>query len=443
MILLLGVYRLLLPLLFLAAFPGWLIKMLRRNGLGTGLTERIALYTDPPDFEPCGAVHFHAVSVGETLLALKLIRQWRLTEPARPFLLATGTATGHAVATHAAIPGLRVTYAPLDFPSMVRRYLDRFSPSQIVLIEAEVWPHLLLECHRRKLPVRLVNARMSPRSARRFRKFAKPLQALYSILDSVAIQEEEDRTIWTSLGIPNSRIHLTGSLKFDPQGSPIPKHRKEFQNILDPFGADRPVILAASTHPGEEAWIAMAIRHAAPHALPVIVPRHAERRASVLQDLAKAGFSAALRSAHPAPSQTNILVIDTTGELVDWTAHADVVIIGKSFLSTGGQNPSEAILAHKPVIFGPHMQNFQPLANHLVQSGGALTADNPESLCRAIRSALSPSQAMRMTQIASTILARHHGATRRTLDLLDSSRPPQFDASGVCHFPNQSLQFIP
>ena len=166
------IYRLLLPLLFIAAFPGWLVKMLRRGGFATRLGERVARYSIPAATEPRGAVHVHAISVGEALLALKLIRAWLVRDPGRRFVLATGTATGHHIATAAAIPELRVTYAPLDFRSMVRRYLTRFEPAQIVLIEGEAWPELLLASRQRGIRVTLINARMSPRSACRYRRFA-------------------------------------------------------------------------------------------------------------------------------------------------------------------------------------------------------------------------------------------------------------------------------
>ncbi len=424
----LAIYRLLLPLLFIAAFPGWIVKMLRRGGFGTRLGERAALYTTPLEYEPCGAVHFHAVSVGESLLALKLIREWLASEPERRFVLATGTATGHAVATAADIPGLRVTYSPLDFRWMVRRYLERFEPARIVLIEGEVWPHLLLDCKRRNIPVRLVNARMSPRSARRFRRFAAWLRPIYRLLDAVAVQEPEDAGIWETLGIAPRKIHDTGSLKFDPGSGTLPARQPEFQRILDAFGKNRPVVLAASTHPGEDAWIAGAIRDASPDALAVLVPRHAERRAEVKSGLERAGFLVALRSSFAETAATgdhrHVLVIDSTGELRDWTAHADVVVIGKSFLSTGGQNPCEAILAGKPVVFGPHMENFQPLASRLVASGGALAARDAGELSRAILAALDPQNAAAMTRRASALLARHEGSTRRILALLTAGNSP-------------------
>jgi 3-deoxy-D-manno-octulosonic-acid transferase len=412
-------YRLLLPLLFLAAFPGWILKMLRRGGFGTRLGERAALYSSAPDYEPCGAVHIHAVSVGECMLALKLIRAWLAREPDKRFVLATGTATGHAVATAANLTNLRVTYSPLDFPSMVRRYLARFEPAEIILIEGEAWPHLLLACKKRGIRVSLVNARMSPRSARRYRKFASIVRPLFSMLDAVAIQEADDAEIWRDLGVDERKIHHTGSLKFDPGGDAVPVRRSEFQKMLDAFGK-RPLILAASTHPGEDAWIATAIRNALPHALPVIVPRHAERRAEVKHDLEAAGFHVTLRSdiQHPAESTGQVFLIDSTGELRDWTAHADVVVICKSFLATGGQNPGEAILAGKPLVFGPHMENFEPLASHLVAARGCIRTSDESSLQAALIAALDPETTRVMTCNASQVLARHEGSTQRILALL-------------------------
>jgi 3-deoxy-D-manno-octulosonic-acid transferase len=426
----LTLYRLLLPLLFIAAFPGWLVKMLRRGGFGTGLGERVSIYQIPEEREPCGGVHVHAVSVGEALLALKLIREWLVVEPERRFVLATGTATGHAVATAAKLPGLRVTYSPLDFRWMVRRYLQRFEPSQIILIEGEVWPHLLLECRRGGIPVRLVNARMSPRSAARFKRFADWLRPIYQLLDAVAIQEPEDAGIWRELGVAPEKIHATGSLKFDPGSGALPKRRGEFQEIIDAVAPGRKVVLAASTHPGEDVLMATAIREAQPEALIVVVPRHAERRAEVRADLVNAGFSVWLRSRMEKPAEAAgscpVLVIDSTGELADWTAHADAVIIGKSFLSTGGQNPCEAILAGKPLVLGPHMENFQPLVARLIAADACISLADASELPAAIHAVMDPLRARELTQRASALLDCHHGATRRILALLDPEIPVIF-----------------
>jgi 3-deoxy-D-manno-octulosonic-acid transferase len=422
----LAIYRLFLPLLFLAAFPGWWLKMLRRGGLGTRLGERAALYGSTPEFEPCGAVHVHAVSVGESALAIKLIRRWMKTSPETRFVLAVGTATGHHVGTSARVPGLRVVYAPLDLPSMIRRYLRRFEPARLVLIEGELWPNLLLACRRQGIPVALVNARMSPRSERRFRRFAPWLRPLYAMLDLVAIQEKQDAGIWQTLGVMPRRIHHTGSLKFDPSGGNLPVRRPEFQRMLDGFGSSRPIVLAASTHDGEEAWIASAIRAADRHALPVIVPRHAERRAEVKSALEAAGFAVTLRSTMGGATSNggDVLVVDSTGELGDWTAHADVVVIGKSFLATGGQNPCEAVLARKPVVFGPHMENFEPLATCLVAANASLRVAGADDLAAAIRRCLDPGVAGMMATAALEVLSAHDGATERILELFAAVKKP-------------------
>ena len=416
----LALYQLLLPVFFVLSFPGWLVKMMKRGGFGSRLGERAAIYTTPLEWEPCGQVHVHAVSVGETLIALKMLRQWLKEEPDRAFVLATGTATGHAIATEAAIPHLRVTYSPLDLPFMVKRYLDRFEPSQIVLIEGEAWPNLLLACEVRNIPVRLVNARLSPRSARRYLKVKDWLRPHFARLDAVATQEKLDDTIWQELGVAASKIHLAGSIKFDPGSGSVPTRRPAFQEQIDAFGLHRPIILAASTHAGEEPWIAHAIRDAAPHALPVIVPRHAERRAEVKAQLEREGFETILRTEFKTPSDPSrgCLVIDTTGELRDWTAHADVVVIGKSFLSTGGQNPAEAIIARKPLVFGPHMENFEPLAGHLVSSCGCIRANGQQELSAAIATALDPDTTARLTNAAADLLSNHEGATSRVVALL-------------------------
>ena len=414
-------YRLLLPLLFIAAFPGWVVKMIRRGGFGTRLGERAAIYTTRLDDESCGAVHVHAVSVGETIIALKLIREWLKTSPERKFVLATGTATGHAVATGAGLENLRVTYSPLDFPWMVRRYLNRFEPARIVLIEGEAWPNLLRLCRKRRIPVHLVNARLSPRSARRYGKARAWVRPLFSMLDGVAVQEKQDAAIWENLGVAAGKIRHTGSIKFDPGSGAHPARRPEFTGLLDAFGPGRPTVMAASTHIGEEAWIAEAIRAAGGNALPVIVPRHAERRAEVKADLEKAAFTVSLRSAFvpPADPANACFVIDSTGELRDWTAHADAVIIGKSFLSTGGQNPAEAILARKPLIVGRHMENFEPLISHVIAAGGALQVSDQAGLTAAIRTALDPASRELLTTAAAKVLAVHEGATARVVEWLE------------------------
>lgn len=417
--LVLGLYRLVLPVFLLLALPGWLVRMGRRGGFGSGLRERFSIYRPPLEAEPCGAVHLHSVSVGETMIAVKLVRAWQAREPGKRFVIATGTATGHAVALEAALPATRVTYAPVDFPLCVARYLARFEPAQIVLVEGEAWPRLLLACRRRGVPVRLVNARLSARSERRYRKLAAVIRPLFGMLDAVAAQEPADLARWEALGVPRAKIHITGSSKFDPGAAVLPAQRPDFARMLGCFGAGRPLLLAASTHAGEEAWLGRVARELG--VLFAVVPRHAERRAEVRSDLEKEGFEVVLRSAFqpPADPAKACLVIDSTGELRDWTAHATVVVIGKTILGHGGQNPAEAILARRPVLFGPHMENFEPLASSLVAAGGAGRFEDGDALRSALGALLGdPAMRERMVTRAAAVLHGHDGATGRILDLL-------------------------
>jgi 3-deoxy-D-manno-octulosonic-acid transferase len=410
-------YRVLLPVYVVVALPGWLWKTAKRGGFGSGLGERASIYPDELEFEPCAAVHVHAVSVGETLLALKLIRAWRERDAEAVFVLAVGTATGHAVAREAGGAGVRVVYQPVDFRFMVRRYLDRFQPTQIVLVEGEMWPNLMLECASRKVPVRLVNARMSPRSRRRYTKLAEWVRPVFSKLDWVAVQEAEDAEVWSMLGVND--VKVTGSLKFDPGAGASPRSREDFESMLQSCAQGRPVVLAASTHFGEEEMIGRAVRDAGGFYL--CVPRHAERREEVKQALLAEGFDVVLRSNFRTAVEPSIstLVVDSTGELASWTASADVVVIGKSFFGVGGQNPAEAILAGKPLVFGPHMENFEPLASRLVASGAASRVSGEGELLEILRDLLAhPEGCHEGAQAAKAVLEGHRGATGRILDQL-------------------------
>lgn len=419
--LVLACYRVMLPFWLLLAAPGWVVKMARRGGFGSGLGERFAIYTTPPEGEPCGAIHVHAVSVGEALLALKLIRAWRERDPAARFVLATGTATGHEVARRAELADVRVTYVPVDLRLCVASYLRRFEPARLVLVEGEMWPHLLLACRRRGVPVMLVNARLSPRSEARFRAVAPIVRPVFGLLDGMAVQEPEDIARWEALGIDRAKLRVTGSMKFDPGAGALPARRPEFTAMLAAFGPGRPVVLAASTHGGEDAWIGAAVREAWPQALFVTVPRHAERRAEVKASLEAIGFEAIARSAFTPPQDPAraCLMVDSTGELRDWTAHAAAVVIGKSILGIGGQNPAEAIQARSVLFFGPHMENFEPLAARLASRGGAWRFTTAEELATGLKHRLGdPAAAEAACSAAAEVLAVHSGATSRMLDFL-------------------------
>ena len=419
------IYNLLLPVFFIVAFPAWLIKMWKRGGYGTGLLERFGRFKRKVSEEPSGVVYVHAVSVGEVFIALKLIKQWQLMEVPPRFVLAATTSTGHAVARANAPDGVRVIYSPLDFGWIVRAVMRRFKPRQVVLIEAEAWPHLLNTSRCMGIPVAMVNARLSDRSERRFKKYAKLIEPLFAMVDLVCVQHEGDAKRFAHLGIDESKIQVTGSIKFDPSGGTMPQTRESFQAMLDDFGVagdqGRKMVLLASSHDGEEKLVAEALRASGSEALLVAVPRHAERRADVVADLESSGFEAILSSRYTSPKDAKraCLLIDSTGELCDWTAHADLVVIGKSWLAQGGQNPAEAIIASVPVITGPHMENFEPLVGMLRDAGAITILSSADQLGLAIRDLLGDEEgSQQMCQRAKKVLASHEWATKKTVEVL-------------------------
>jgi 3-deoxy-D-manno-octulosonic-acid transferase len=414
------IYNLLLPVFLVISIPGYLIKMKKRGGFGTGLSERFGIYRKPASQEPQGGLYVHAVSVGETFIALKFIREWCKTH-SEPVILATSTATGHQVARDAALPQVRPLYSPLDVPGLSGRCLDRFKPKAVVLIEAELWPNFAEACHSRKIPMVMVNARLSPRSEGRYAKVRGITRLLFERLTALAAQNENDKGRFARIGVNPDIITAPGSIKFDVMGDEPKEIREDFRSILDTLRGGKPVVLAASTHAGEEALIATAIREAG--GFPLIVPRHAERRPQVTADLQQAGFTPLLRTAGEIPAEipANVCyVADTTGELRDWTALADVVIIGKSFLAKGGQNPVEAIAARKPVITGPDMTNFADLVTLLKKEDGILACEAGE-LASTLRTALDGSpETQARTERAYNALHVHSGATRRSVELVET-----------------------
>ncbi len=411
----------------LFALPGYLLKMKRRGGFGTGLLERFGWYRVPASEEPQGGLFIHAVSVGEVMIALKFIRAWKQVEKG-PVVLSVTTSTGHATAREAGLDGVRVLYGPLDIPGLPGRCLNRFKPSVIALVEAELWPNFSHAAAKRGMPLAMINARLSYRSEKHYRMVRPLSRFFFSGLSAMGVQDKEDAKRFAGVGVNASIIHVTGSIKFDQESTVMPKRRPEFEEILRVLSRGKAVVLAASTHAGEEVMIARAIRQAG--GFPLIVPRHAERRQEVAHALEGDGWQCVLRSERVIPKTLRehvCYVADTTGELRDWTALAQVAVIGKSFFAIGGQNPAEAVASSVPVVTGPHMENFDALMNLLIGVNG-VTQCLPEQLASVLDNFLgNPLEAHAQASRAMVALKAHFGATRRTIAMLQSLMPSRDD----------------
>jgi len=419
-LIILGLYKIILPILFLLALPAWVMKMRKRGGFGTGLKQRLGLYDETEDEEPKGVIYVHAVSVGENMIALKLINAWHLEHPDQRFVLAVTTATGHEVARKQASEWLRVIYSPVDFGFLVNFILDRFKPKALVLIDSEIWPNLLNKCRKKGVPVFVANGRLSPRSGGRYRKVKWLISPIFAMVRTIFVQEESDLERWKAIGMNPESLCLTGSIKYDFDGGVKPTKREEFTEILSRYSGGRKVVMIMSSFPGEEKLVAESLKDLWPEIFMVFVPRHMERRGEVCADLEGLGLFPVLRSDLVSrEGAETCLIVDSTGELRDWTAHAEVAIIGKSWLEVGGQNPTEAIAARVPVIVGPRMDNFQPLVESLLAKRGVAQLKNEKELREAVESLLSNDSKLSVfLDNAESVLIEHCGATKRTISFI-------------------------
>ena len=422
------IYNLFWPIGLLFFMPGYLAKMVRRGGYREKFGQRLGFYDRELRVRPSKqrSTWLHAVSVGEVNVALKLANALRTLEPDLRCVLTTTTTTGFALACKNALPWIEVMYTPLDYWPIMRRAFSVIRPARIVLVEAEIWPNLAAEAHARRIPLALVNARLSPHSERRYRQFRFFIAPTFRLLDLVCVPEKEDADRWAALGVSRDRIHVTGSVKYDPAGldqvaeiqetaQPVPL------NHLDP---ERPVLFGGSTHRGEEeilATVFLRLRQQFPSLCLFIAPRHVERLREIRTQLDTLRLQVTLANEAPTHRElnTDCLLLDTTGELQRWYGIATVVFIGKSLTAHGGQNPVEPILAGKPVVFGPHMENFATLAKTLVSKSGAIQVQDVTSLESALAELLRDSKArQRLVLNAHEVLSEHRGATARAAALI-------------------------
>jgi len=421
------IYNLLWPLGLLFFLPGYLMKMFRRGGYREKFGQRLGIYGIDvrARLAKQRSTWLHAVSVGEVTVALKLASALRAVEPDLHCVLTTTTTTGFALANRNASSWIEVMYAPLDFWPIMRRAFAVIRPARILLIEAEIWPNLAAEAHARRNQIALVNARLSPRSEKRFRLFRFLVAPTFRLLDLVCVQDPADVDRWQQLGVERSRIRNTGSIKYDPVNRDdhvdIQKARVFDLNVSN---QDQLVLFGGSTHPGEEEILAkvfLKLRQQFPSLRLFIAPRHVERLREIRAQLEALSLPVRLASEarNHRDAKPDCVLLDTTGELQRWYGIATVVFVGKSLTAHGGQNPVEPIVAGKPVIFGPHMENFAALAQTLVAKNGAIQVLDVEELECAAEKLLRDNEARRLlVQSAERVLTQHRGATAHTAQLI-------------------------
>jgi len=412
------IYNLILPVGFLFYLPGLIYKYRNRGGWKSTYSERFGHFTPERRAELAGfrgAIWIHAVSVGETVVALGLIRAFLKSDPEQKFVISTTTTTGQELARKNNSPNCTVIFAPIDFPWLVKGALDLIRPSLLAIFETELWPNLIWQCRRRNIPLALVNGRISDHSFkgyRRFKCFFRPLLENFSVM-LMQSAEDERRVLEIS---PRAKTLLTGNLKFDQQ---LP------ENLEDPgyeryFGKGKLILLGASTHSGEEALIAesyVTLKKEFPELKLVLVPRHAERSEDVIAALNALKLKWHCRTAGECSSEVDVLLADTTGEMLKLMSGADVVIMGKSLAGHDeGHNLIEPALLRKPIVTGAVLRNFRMLLELLRSGGGLLTVEHDSDLTEILAGLFrDPERRRALGEKACAIISANRGAAEKSI----------------------------
>jgi len=376
--------------------------------------ERFGFYRTAPT-KP--VIWLHAVSLGETRAAEPLLRALQQRHPDCELLITQMTATGREAAEQLLGGTARVAWLAYDYPSAVRRFLRHFRPRLGILMETEIWFHLVAECERRQVPLMLANARMSAKSARGYATVGPLVRDALVRLGAVAAQTVGDAERLRALGARD--IEVTGNLKFDVE--PAAASESLAAQFRQWFG-NRVVFLAASTREGEEELLLDALeRDSLGDALVVIVPRHPQRFDAVAQLVAARGLKFAWRSTSaPVDADCRIVLGDSMGEMAAYYRASEAAFVGGSLLPYGGQNLIEACAAGVPVLIGPYTYNFAQAAESAVAAGAALRISGAEELVQQARLLLGDSRLReRMGKAGIEFCATHRGATQRTLAICE------------------------
>ena len=425
------IYSILFTLFFWLSAPYYFIRMRRRGNWQKGFGQRFGRYSSKikQSITNRHVIWMHAVSVGEVNVCTQLIRALEPRLPNLKIVVSTTTTTGMEELKRRLPSHIERIYYPIDRRPYVDKALRTIHPDAVVLVEAEIWPHFIWKVSDLKIPLFLVNARLSKRSFRGYRRYGFLFRRLFASFDGVGCQYESDAEKLRELGCRKSAIHVVGNLKFD--AAKLEERRLlDVKAILGQLGVERPcrVIVGGSTHAGEEAIIAdifnnLKTHH--PNLFLVLAPRHFERGKEVGRELEQRGIKFVYRSSMSINTQytagaAECLLLNTTGELKYFYEHADAIFVGKSLTAEGGQNPIEPGSLAKPMVFGPNMQNFEVIAKALVDRQGALQVDSPKALEQALNLILSdPDKAKQLGQNARTVVRENLGAIERTIDMIE------------------------
>lgn len=415
-------YDIVLLLGMVVLIPWYVVRGCIRGKMRQGLRERLGLvYTAGlDDIEGKQVIWIHAVSVGETRAAIPLIKALRRTYPEAALVLSNVTETGREIAE--SIPEIDLCiYFPVDFSLTVAHALDTIKPALVLIVETELWPQFVRKCKQRSIPVMLVNGRISDRSFPRYRRVGVLLRPVLHQISSFCMQSQQDADRIETLGASPEHIHVTGNVKFDQGGSSLVNLDVAGLRAQFSLQAQAKIWVAGSTHQGEDEIVIRVYQQLLdifPDLILILVPRHPHRCRPIGELLTQEDIEWRLRSSvSESPLEpSGVLLVDTLGEMLNFYALADVVFVGGSLVNVGGHNILEASMVSKPVLFGPHMQNFKEISQYVTDAQGFGEVADATELERLLSHLLkNPDVAYAAGLKGAEILHQHAGATAHTL----------------------------
>ena len=415
------VYNALFSVAYAAMLPSFLLRMKRRGGYKARMGDRFADY--PEDIlktlssEPAASrIWIHAVSVGEVQVAGQLMRALRKLDPSVRFVFSTTSSTGWRTAEKEVEPEDVLIYNPLDFPRLVRKAFDVVRPKAIILTETEIWPNFIREAKSREVPLFLANARISDRSAPRYKALRCFFGEIFRSFSKTYVQSDLDADRLVAAGADRARMEVTGSFKFD-----VAKRRPDKEAELREWIGDGRILLGGSTWPGEDDVLLRIIPELPEDVKLVIAPRHFEKADVVETNIVKAGFRCIRRSRGDSASNGNgdgraVFLSDTTGELMGLFGIASAAFVGKSLCAHGSQNMIEPCLCGIPTVVGPYTENFRPVMSDLLAADAIVQVKNETELRAVVKRFFDPEErgfAESLGEKAKAAVERRRGATEK------------------------------
>lgn len=424
-------YNLLFAIGFSLMLPRFLYRMWRRGGYRRHFLQRLSFYDAKTraTLATGERIWIHAVSVGELFVALRYMESLRAERPELCFALTTTTSTAHALASEKIQAPDVLLYFPLDIPPVMRRVVRMIRPKLLILVECEFWPNMIRQCRRRNVPVWLVNGRISERSHRGYRRVLLFVRRLLPMIDGFCVQTQTDAERLMDIGAPSKRIHVMGSVKYETaRRDPEAEERAAAALRQAGVPSSALVLLGGSTWPGEEAALLNAytqLRTRYPALFLVLVPRHVERSSEVIREIESRELRVLRRSAlNGNPETCDVLLVDTTGELMAFYAVADLIFVGKSLTQHGGQNMIEPALYGKPILVGPNMENFPAIMDDFLQADAVRQIRSVEELTPALTKLIEQTDERdALGQRAGQLVAEKSGVIERTLTKVLASVP--------------------